>query len=217
MNWFYSIFGHAKSKYHHQPSTLSQLRNDHLIPDRPLSRSRDILFILRGGNKNGKQNKELDREKWTVLRENGCDPSSSCGFESGQLEVSLNPRIDPYVDEDGRLVITAGNAMPNSGSASIGHSPTRGDDGDEIASTRLSTYGSADFLHGRVEVRAKVTSGGWGGSSGIWLMPSEERRPDRPSCARVNIVEVICTYLYMLTLIDSAPSSRATDGKLEDN
>ncbi|CAM9765105.1 unnamed protein product, partial [Laminaria digitata] len=60
----------------------------------------------------------------------------------------------------------------------------------EIASTRLSTYGSADFLHGRVEVRAKVIRGGWGGSSGIWLMPSEERRPDRPSCARVNIVEV---------------------------
>lgn len=131
-----------------------------------------------------------------MLKENGCDPSSSCGFESGQLEMSLNPTINPYVDEDGRLVITAGNASPNNGSASSGHSlPQGGADGggdDEIASTRLSTYGSADFLHGRVEVRAKVTRGGWGGSSGIWLLPSEERRPDRPSCARVNIVEVIC-------------------------
>ena len=120
-----------------------------------------------------------------MLRGNGCDPSSSCGSDSGQLEVSLNPSVNPYVDEDGRLVITAGNAMHND-SASNGHASQF----DEIASTRLSTYGSADFVHGRVEVRAKVTRGGWGGSSGIWLMPSENRRTDRPSCARVNIVEV---------------------------
>ena len=161
------------------------------LPDHPLysPRARVIQFYV-GEKQRQQQKKEIDRQKWTVLKENGCGPSSSCGFESGQLEVSLNPRLNPFIDADGRLVITAGKAKHRKGGASNGHSSSQGD--EEIASTRLSTYGSADFLHGRVVVRAKVTRGGWGGSSGIWLMPSEERRPDRPSCARVNIVEVIC-------------------------
>lgn len=164
---------------------------------------RCILLVLRGtfNNKQRSKTQELDHEKWTVLRGNGCDPSSSCGSDSGQLEVSLNPSVNPYVDEDGRLVITAGNAMHND-SASNGHTSQF----DEIASTRLSTYGSADFVHGRVEVRAKVTRGGWGGSSGIWLMPSENRRTDRPSCARVNIVEVnVCQCRRIWRVINYIP------------
>lgn len=61
---------------------------------------------------------------------------------------------------------------------------------DAPTSARLSTFGSADFVHGQVQVRAKVAPGGWGGWSGIWLLPSEERGLDQASCARVNVVEV---------------------------
>lgn len=52
---------------------------------------------------------------------------------------------------------------------------------------RISSFHSADFVYGRVEVRAKLASRG---SSGFWLMPSDAPVLGRTPCARVSIAEV---------------------------
>lgn len=72
--------------------------------------------------------------------------------------------------------------------------PTENEDQDTVplavgsdSSNRISTFHSADFLYGRVEVRAKVASDGF---SGFWLTPSEEPVIGHTPCARVAIAEV---------------------------
>lgn len=52
---------------------------------------------------------------------------------------------------------------------------------------RISSSNSADFIYGRVEVRAKLASGG---SSGFWLVPSDAPVFGRTPCARISIAEV---------------------------
>lgn len=59
-------------------------------------------------------------------------------------------------------------------------------------SARLSTFGSADFVHGRIEVRAQMPAGEWGGWVGFWLLPSEQTWQGKASCARVDLAEVGC-------------------------
>lgn len=131
----------------------------------------------------------LDTKKWTVLEGDGCDSDLGCGWKRGQIDVS-SPN-NAYIGEGGHLVIVANrhtadtkmlNASSPSGHDSFATNPP--------TSARLSTIGSADFVHGKIQVRAKVAPGGWGGWSGIWLLPSEERGLGRASCARVNVVEV---------------------------
>lgn len=125
--------------------------------------------------------KTIDRSKWKVLEENGCDSGINCGWK--RREIDVNSKENAYIDKDGHLAIVARRAKNNI---------SRGIDveDDVVTSVRLSTFGSADFLHGRIEVSAKAAPGGWGGWSGIWLLPSEERRLHSASCACVNIVEV---------------------------
>lgn len=120
-------------------------------------------------------------QKWTVLEGNGCDSDPGCGWNREQLDVSSKENV--YIREGGYLAIVA--QMANTNFSKGYHS-----ENDVIGSARLSTFGSADFLHGKVEVRAKVAPGGWGGWSGVWLLPSEGQGLDHLSCARVNVVEV---------------------------
>lgn len=128
----------------------------------------------------------IDSQKWTILEGDGCDSYLGCGWGQGQIEVAS--KDNAYISADGNLVMVARYDIPEN--KTLWSSKHQSYDGRMITSARLSTHGSADFLHGRVEVRAKVAPGGWGGWSAIWLLPSEDRGSPRASCARVNIVEV---------------------------
>lgn len=105
--------------------------------------------------------------------------------------------------QDGHLVVTAqilNNTSPSSTASST------------MTSARLSTFSSADFLHGRVEVRAKLPIGGWGGWTGFWLMPSEATWREQASCVRVDIAEVKNSSEPRFELIHARQYCKETEG-----
>jgi len=61
-------------------------------------------------------------------------------------------------------------------------------DGSDYTSARLKTQGLYDFTYGRVEVRAKLASGG-GTWSAIWMLGSNISTVGWPACGEVDIME----------------------------
>lgn len=123
----------------------------------------------------------VDEKKWTILDGDGCGSQLGCGWGTDQLDTSSPTNVGMY---NGHLVITARHS--NNTDDPWSSSSERG-----TSSGRVSTAGSADFVYGRVDVRAKMPLRGWGGLAGAWLVPSENiPRDGSPSCNRVDVMEV---------------------------
>lgn len=101
-----------------------------------------------------------------------------------------SPRLQVYIGAYEYLVMV-GTAAPPLSPQPTGIEgqdtavPAAGEPAALDSSSRISM--SMDFLYGRVEVRAKVASGGF---SGFWLRPSEEHDTGSTPCALVAIAEV---------------------------
>jgi len=61
-------------------------------------------------------------------------------------------------------------------------------EGSEYTSSRLKTQGKFDFTYGRVEVRAKLPSGG-GTWPAIWMLGSNISTVSWPACGEIDIME----------------------------
>lgn len=118
------------------------------------------------------------------------DNNTSATEKPHRLRSSSDPHLQSYIGADDYLVMVAAAAPPPENSRGKGSGaeglvgsgpskpPPRG---------RIGTAHSANFVHGRVEIRAKVSSRGL---SGFWLMPSDAGTVGRTPCARVAIAEV---------------------------
>lgn len=147
----------------------------------------------------------VDAQKWTIFNGDGCGSQLGCGWGTEQLGTSspTNVGID-----NGHLVITVRH---NSNTDDTWSSSSE----RATSSGRVSTAGSANFVYGRIDVRAKVPLKGWGGLAGVWLVPSQDiPRGDSPSCSRVDVMEVnstrvCCLYHFQdITCITSTNNAR---------
>lgn len=100
--------------------------------------------------------------------------------------TTSSPHLQLYIGAHDYLVMAAAASpsLPYQ-PAEVGNRGTTRGPAVSDSSSRIST--SVDFQYGKVEVRAKVATGG---ISGFWLGPSEERIDGQTPCARVAIAEV---------------------------
>ncbi|CAN0018865.1 unnamed protein product [Ectocarpus sp. 4 AP-2014] len=152
------------------------------------------------------QGEDVDVDKWEFpdsteaekgpvnveggVRQEQSDNNTSATENHHRMRSSSNPHLQAYIGADEYLVMVAAAAPPPQNSRDKGNSadvvvwsgpskpPPRG---------RIGTARSANFVHGRIEISAKVSSRG---SSGFWLMPSDAGAAGRTPCARVAIAEI---------------------------
>ncbi|CBN75742.1 glycosyl hydrolase, family 16 [Ectocarpus siliculosus] len=152
------------------------------------------------------QGEDVDVDKWefpdsteeesdpvTVeggVRREQSDNNTSATENHHRMRSFSNPHLQAYIGADDYLVMVAAAAPPPQNSRGKGNGaevlvgpgpskpPPRG---------RIGTAHSANFVHGRVEISAKVSSRG---SSGFWLMPSDAGTVGHTPCARVAIAEI---------------------------
>ncbi len=106
-----------------------------------------------------------DPAKW------GYDIGGS-GWGNNELQYYTN-RPENVRVENGKLLITAIKEPVN---------------GKEFSSTRLVSRKKADFLYGRLEVRAKLPSGR-GTWPAIWMLPTDWEYGDWPRSGEIDIME----------------------------
>jgi len=108
-----------------------------------------------------------DDSKWKYDLGNG-----QGGWGNNESQYYTN-RTDNVKVEDGLLKITAKKESYL---------------GSEYTSTRMKTQGKFDFTYGRVEVKAKLPSGG-GTWPAIWMLGSNITSVSWPACGEVDIME----------------------------
>ncbi len=91
------------------------------------------------------------------------------GWGNQELQTYTNSRVNSFV-EDGKLTI---KALKTNGS---------------WTSARLVTKGKGDWLHGRIEVKAKLPSGK-GTWPAIWMLPTDWAYGGWPSSGEIDIME----------------------------
>lgn len=111
-----------------------------------------------------------DSSKWNYDLGDGCP--NLCGWGNNEKQ-SYTSRSDNAVVEDGVLKITAKKENYQ---------------GSEYTSARMLTQGKYSFTYGKVEVRAKLPSGG-GTWPAIWMLGSSITSVGWPACGEIDIME----------------------------
>lgn len=108
-----------------------------------------------------------DPEKWIHQQGGG-------GWGNGELQYYTNTRDNSYIENE-MLVIKGDNAR------GTGHLYT---------SARMNTQYKADWMYGRVEIRAKLpnTQGIW---PAFWMLPSKTTYGTWPTGGEIDVMEVI--------------------------
>ncbi|CAM9679550.1 unnamed protein product [Ectocarpus fasciculatus] len=152
------------------------------------------------------QGEDVDVEKWEfpgstgqendpVTAEGGVhrkqsDNNTGAAENRHRVRSSSDPHFQAYIGADDYLVMVAAAAPPPRPSSGKGNGAD-GVVGSGLSNPpprgRIGTAHSANFVHGRVEISAKVSSRG---SSGFWLMPSDAGTVGHTPCARVAIAEI---------------------------
>lgn len=109
-------------------------------------------------------------ENWTAEIGTGCP--NLCGWGNGEAQY-YTAREENVKIENGILKITAKKENYQN---------------SQYTSTRIKTQGKFDFTYGKVEVRAKLPSGG-GTWPAIWMLGSNITSVGWPSCGEVDIME----------------------------
>ncbi|WKK65131.1 glycoside hydrolase family 16 protein [Lutimonas zeaxanthinifaciens] len=116
-----------------------------------------------------------DEAKWNYDLEDGCAQSEDlCGWGNNE-EQWYTDRSDNVRVEDGNLYITAKRE-------------SRG--GKSYTSARLKTENKYEFTYGRVDVRAKLPSGG-GTWPAIWMLGADYETNIWPGCGEIDIMEYV--------------------------
>lgn len=108
--------------------------------------------------------------KWGYDIGDGCP--NLCGWGNGESQYYTN-RSDNVIVEDGVLKITA---------------KRENYEGSEFTSARILTKGKYSFTYGRVEIRAKLPTGG-GTWPALWLLGSSIDAVGWPACGEADIME----------------------------
>lgn len=124
------------------------------------------------------------------LRREQSDSNTSATEKHHRMRSFSNPYLQAYIGADDYLVMVAAAAPApqnsrgkgNGADVLVGSGPSK-----PPPRGRIGTARSANFVHGRIEISAKVSSRG---SSGFWLMPSDAGTVGHTPCARVAIAEV---------------------------
>ncbi|UCE94064.1 MAG: family 16 glycosylhydrolase [Flavobacteriaceae bacterium] len=114
-----------------------------------------------------------DEAKWNYDLEDGC-AQGLCGWGNNE-EQWYTDRSDNVRVEDGNLYITAKRE-------------SRG--GKSYTSARLKTENKFEFTYGRVDVRAKLPSGG-GTWPAIWMLGADYETNIWPGCGEIDIMEYV--------------------------
>ena len=109
-------------------------------------------------------------ENWTAEIGTGCP--DLCGWGNGEAQY-YTAREENVTIEDGILKITAKKENYQN---------------SQYTSTRIKTQGKFDFTYGKVEVRAKIPSGG-GTWPAIWMLGSNITTVSWPACGEIDIME----------------------------
>ncbi len=91
----------------------------------------------------------------------------------------------------------------------------------EYTSSSITTKGSASWLYGRIEVRAKLPTGR-GLWPAIWMMGTNKRKVGWPACGEIDIMEnvgldpdIIHGTVHVKTVENSKHASRGSDIKID--
>lgn len=109
-------------------------------------------------------------ENWTAEIGTGCP--NLCGWGNGEAQY-YTAREDNVKIEDGILKIKAKKENYQN---------------SQYTSTRIKTQGKFDFTYGKVEVRAKLPTGG-GTWPAIWMLGSNITTVSWPACGEIDIME----------------------------
>lgn len=111
-----------------------------------------------------------DSNKWNYDIGDGCP--NLCGWGNGEQQYYTS-RSDNVIVQDGILKIKA---------------KKESFEGSQYTSTRMLTQGKFDFTYGKVEVRAKLPSGG-GTWPAIWMLGENIPSVGWPACGEIDIME----------------------------
>ncbi len=111
-----------------------------------------------------------DAEKWGYDLGDGCP--DLCGWGNNEAQYYTD-RPDNVIVDDGLLKITLKKERY---------------EGSNYTSTRMLTQGKYDFKYGKLEVRAKLPSGG-GTWPAIWMLGSNISTAGWPACGEIDVME----------------------------
>ena len=111
-----------------------------------------------------------DSSKWGYDIGDGCP--DLCGWGNGESQYYTS-RPDNVIVEDGVLKITA---------------KRENYEGSDFTSARILTLGKYNFTYGRVEISAKLPSGG-GTWPALWMLGSNISTAGWPACGEADIME----------------------------
>ncbi|MDX2475278.1 MAG: family 16 glycosylhydrolase [Candidatus Krumholzibacteria bacterium] len=136
----------------------------------------------------------LDPGNWAPDIGTGCP--SLCGWGNGELEY--------YRSEN--VTVTGGNLVLTARDESY--------DGASFTSGKVTTRGKQTFLYGRVEMRAKIPTGG-GMWPAFWMMPQDDAYGGWASSGEIDIMESANNTTAVggaLHFGDTWPSNTSTSG-----
>ncbi|MGI9532419.1 glycoside hydrolase family 16 protein [Lutimonas sp.] len=116
-----------------------------------------------------------DDSKWTYDIGDGSGPGEPGKGWGNNEEQYYTDRSDNVIVEDGVLKIIAKKEI-------FGGSP--------YTSTRMKTQGKYDFTYGRVDIKAKLPSGG-GTWPALWMLGSNITTVSWPACGEIDIMEYV--------------------------
>ncbi len=111
-----------------------------------------------------------DAEKWGYDLGDGCP--NLCGWGNQEAQYYTD-RPENVIVDDGFLKITL---------------KKEDYEGSKYTSTRMLTQGKYDFKYGKLEVRAKLPSGG-GTWPAIWMLGSNISTAGWPACGEIDVME----------------------------
>lgn len=129
-----------------------------------------------------------DGDKWTYDIGDGCP--NLCGWGNSEKQYYTS-RSDNVTVKDGILKITA---------------KKEDYEGSEYTSTRMLTQGKFAFTYGRVEVRAKLPTGG-GTWPAIWMLGTNITSVGWPACGEIDIMEHVGNNQGVVSSALHTPSS----------
>ncbi len=110
----------------------------------------------------------LDLDNWTATVGNGCP--NLCGWGNNELEYYRNENV----------TVTGGNLVLTSRAESYG--------GSSFTSGKVTTSGKQSFLYGKIEMRAKIPTGG-GMWPAFWMMPQDDVYGSWAASGEIDIME----------------------------
>ena len=108
----------------------------------------------------------------------GAPDSNNWNYEYGNNNGWGNNELQSYTDSPENVKVQGGNLVITAKKEGNG----------SYTSARLNTHNKFDFTYGRVEVRAKLPSGG-GTWPAIWMLGSNFQTSIWPACGEIDIME----------------------------